>query len=145
MNKIKTYIRNKLIRFLGIDKLNENFNNHIKNNIESFGEQASTIYRVNTITRNDLTKQIQHFQESVNVLHNTVENVIHIGTDVRMDGYNHSWAVICIEGKMNIVKFVDLGDRDARCVLDFLKRFEGGRHCVDTPSKGFLDNAIFKF
>ena len=29
-----------------------------------------------------LPKDISHFQESVNTLHRTVENVVHIGTDV---------------------------------------------------------------
>lgn len=144
MNKIKTYIRNKLIRFLGIDLLHDNFNKHIENNINAFKSQTETIYNLNNSTRNDLTNQIQYFQDSVNVLHNTVENVVHIGTDVRQ--YNgSSWAVICIEGNMNVVKFVDLGRNDIREVLHFLKQFEAGKHCIDTPYKEMFNGELFKF
>ena len=72
---------------------------------------------------------------------------MHIGTDVRE--YNndreHNWAVICVEGKVNIVKFVDLNRNDSRYVLDFLKQFEAGKHCIDTPRKELFYNEMFKF
>lgn len=143
MSRIKQWIKNKLIIFLGIDGLITLFDKHIDNNVDSFNEFNRTMYNLNNETRRNLGDQISHFQQSVNILHNTVENVVHIGTDIRE--YNgHSWAVVCIEGKMNLVKFVDLGVKDARYVLDFLKQFEGGRHCIDTPNKCFYGD-LFKF
>jgi hypothetical protein len=76
-----------------------------------------------------------------------VENVVYIGTDVvqHPNNYNHSWAVICIEGNMNIVKFVDLDRKNAREILDFIKHFEAGRHCVDSPYKQMFYDGLFKF
>ena len=95
----------------------------------------------------NIKNDISHLQESMKILHNTVENVVHIGTDVRENYSNseHSWAVICVEGKINIVKFVDLNRNDSRYVLDFLKQFEAGRHCIDTPYKNIFIDGLYKF
>ncbi|MGJ0846495.1 hypothetical protein ACR77J_07395 [Tissierella praeacuta] len=93
-----------------------------------------------------LDKRVSHNEDSIDVLHKTIENVVHIGTDVIPNHRNHggSWAVVCIEGKMNIVKFVDLSRGDARYVLDFLKQFEAAKHCIDTPYLVFKEE-LFKF
>ena len=71
---------------------------------------------------------------------------MHIGTDVTVNpNYGRSWSVVCIEGKLNIVKFVDLDRRDGMEVLRFLKQFEAGKHCVDSPYKEFFLEGFFKF
>jgi uncharacterized protein YebE (UPF0316 family) len=146
MNKFKNWLRLKLIEFLGVDRLTNILDKHIDNNDNTFSELRNLTYNLNYNTRNDLKQDISHFQESVNVLHNTVENVVHIGTDVRRNGYDgHSWAVVCVEGKMNIVKFMDLDRKNAREILDFLKHFEAGRHCIDTPYKEMFYDGLFKF
>lgn len=62
-----------------------------------------------------------------------------------MSPYGRSWAVICVEGNINIVKFIDLDTKDARDVLDFLKHFEAGRHCIDVPYKEMFYDGLFKF
>jgi hypothetical protein len=131
--------------FLGIDKLINLLDKHINNNDNTFTELRKITYSLNSGTRKEIEQKISHFQESVNTLHNTVENVVHIGTDVRVNERERSWSVICIEGKMNIVKFVDLDSRDARSILDFLKHFEAGRHCIDTPYKEMFYDGLFKF
>ncbi|OHD25263.1 MAG: hypothetical protein A2Y34_03915 [Spirochaetes bacterium GWC1_27_15] len=147
MNKIKQWIKNKLIAFLGIDEIVNLLDKHIDNNDNSFKDLRSLAYSLNNNTRNELKRDVSHCQDSVNVLHNTIENVVHIGTDVRYHNERtHSWAVICIEGNINIVKFVDLGNQDARSILEYLKHFEAGRHCIDTPYKQmFYDDGLFKF
>lgn len=147
MNKIKSWLHYKLIKFLGIDELTNLFDKHIDNNENSFRELNNLSYSLNNNTRNELKRDISHCQESVNVIHNTIENVVHIGTDIHhYNNRDHSWAVVCIEGKMNIVKFVDLGRQDARGISEYLKHFEAGRHCIDTPYKEiFLDGGLFKF
>jgi len=147
MAKLKNWIRSKLIEYLGINDLVNLFDKHIDNNDNAFRELTNTIYNLNNSTRRELTNDISHFQESVNVLHNTVENVVHIGTDVTRhpSSVNKSWAVVCIEGKINIVKFVDLDRNNAREILDFLKHFEAGRHCIDTPYKEMFYDGLFKF
>jgi len=91
MNRIKNWIRNKLIEFLGIDRLINLFDKHIDNNDNTFKELRNLTYNLNNNTRKDLGNQISHFQESVNTLHNTVENVVHIGTDVYMKVESTEW------------------------------------------------------
>jgi hypothetical protein len=146
MNKFKNWLRYKLIKFLRIDTLTNLFDKHIDNNDNSFRELNNLAYSLNNNTRKELKNDISYCQQGVNTLHNTVENVVHIGTDVyRQPDQGHSWAVVCVEGKMNIVKFVDLDRKDGRYILDFLKQFEAGRHCVDAPFKEFFYDGLFKF
>ncbi len=145
MNKIKNWIRIKLINYLGIDTLVNLLDKHIDNNDNMFTELRNLTYSLNTSTYRDLGNKISHFQESVITLHNTVANVVHIGTDVHRENTGHSWAVVCIEGKINIVKFIDLDRKDASDILSFIKQFEAGRHCVDAPYKEMFYNGVFKF
>ena len=93
----------------------------------------------------DLNNRIMHQQDSIDKFHTTIQNVVHIGTDVRYQEYGHSWAVVCVEGNINIVKFVDLDRKDAREILDFLKHFEAGKHCVDSSYKQMFLDGLFKF
>jgi hypothetical protein len=142
MKKIKEWIKNKLREFLGVEVIENNFGIHEKSNSMKFLDLHDRI----TLSNKELKKDISHFQESVNVLHNTVENVVHIGTDVyEQSNYGRSWAVICIEGKLNYVKFIDLGYKDARDIMYFLKQFEGGRQCIDTPRQEMFYSELFKF
>ena len=147
MGKIKNWIRSKLMDYLGINNLINILDKHIDNNDNSFRELTNTVYSLNSSTRKELKNDISHFQESVNVLHNTVENVVHIGTNVCQTGkYNNkrSWAVICVEGKMNLVKFVSLDAKSIRDLLQYLKQFEAGRHCIDTPHPEIFYDGLFK-
>ena len=145
---MKKWLRNKLRKFLYIDNLESKFSDQIS---RFDNHEKSNQYQINNLTdrissnHKDLKNNISHFQDSVNVLHNTIENVVHIGTDFCRDDYGHSWAVVCIEGKINIVKFIDLNRKDAKYIFDFLKQFEGGRHCVDTPYKEMFMDGFFKF
>lgn len=145
MDRLKNWLRYKIVEFLGIDTLSNLIDKHIDNNENAFREVTNTVYNLNHNTRNELQNNISHCQQSVNTLHSTIENVVHIGTDVYQETRGHSWAVVCIEGKMNIVKFVDLDRKDGRYVLDFLKQFEAGRHCIDTPYKEMFYDGLFKF
>jgi hypothetical protein len=148
MDKIKNWIRIKLKKFLDVENLEQQLdgyarlNNRKINELEKDSKDRSTYLRK---LINENSKDILHFQDSVNVLHNTVENVVHIGTSFREYGSDHSWCVICIEGKINIVKFVDLDRGNAMEISSFLKRFEAGKHCIDTPYKEMFYNGLFKF
>jgi hypothetical protein len=142
---LKVKIKNILTNWLGIDKITELFDKHMVHNYNSFERLNNLVYEINKNTRNELKQDISHFQDSVNALHNTVENVVHIGNDVCREPCGHSWAVICVEGKMNIVKFVDLNGKNARDIMHFLKQFETGRHCIDTPYREMFYDGLFKF
>ena len=142
MNKLKQWLKSKLIQFLGINDLVDLLDNHIDTNDRAIKNIKNIMYSLNNSTRIASEQDISHFQESVNVLHNTVKNVVSIGTDVQP--YGRSWAVICIEGKVNIVKFVDLSRKEAMDIHDFLKHFEAGRHCIDSPCNEIFYNGLFK-
>lgn len=119
---------------------------HIISDIKSLNEESINSKEYIANTTDLLRKRVSHNEESIDVLHKTIENVVHIGTDVDANRTNHggSWAVVCIEGKMNIVKFVDLSRGDIRHVLDFLKQFEAAKHCIDMPYLAFKEE-LFKF
>lgn len=148
MKKFKNWLQIKLKDFLDIGNLESNFKDHETFNSIRFSDIEKDINKKSSYLRkliNNNANDISHCQESVNILHNTIENVVHIGTDVYKSNQGHSWAVVCVEGKMNLVKFVDLNRQDGREVLDFLKRYEAGRHCIDTPYKEMFYEGFFKF
>lgn len=136
MKKLKRWIRNKLRKFLYIDELESSVSDL---NATMQTSKSNLEYEIKKINRD-----ISDCNNVIDALHNTIENIVHIGTDIRHEGKG-SWAVICIEGNMNIVKFVDLDRKDAREVMDFLKHFEAGRHCIDTPYKQMFYDGLFKF
>ena len=134
--KIKVKIREKLKLYLDISDLKQELTDYKnKNDKNIFNHERNLEW---------CSEQISQFDSKVEAIHNTVKNVVHIGTDVRCNDY-HSWAVVCIEGKINIVKFVPLNGKDARYILDFLKQFEAGRHCIDTPCKEMFYENLWKF
>jgi len=59
--------------------------------------------------------------------------MIDIGADIEFYSEDHSWAVVCIAGKPEYVKFISLSKNDSRSVIDFLKRFQYSKHIVDSP------------
>lgn len=147
MNKLKNWLRIKLKKYLDIENLEWQLDGFAKSTSKDLKAIQKDYNDKVTYLRkliNNNSQDISHFQESVNALHNTVENVVHIGTDIEREPNGHSWAAICIEGNINIVKFMDLSGRDARDVMYFLKQFEAGRHCIDTPYKQMFDG-LFKF
>ena len=140
IGNFKVWLKFKLIRFLNIDTIQSNIYN-----IQDYMNLNNAKFK--KIEHNEIVAQdkIRHIQDSVSVLRNTIQNVVHVGSDVYHPPDGRSWAVICIEGKINIVKFVELNRNDAREVMDFLKRYEAGRHCVDTPYKEMFYDGFFKF
>ena len=149
MRSFKNWLRIKLKEFLDIGNLESNFKDHETFNSIRFSDIESDVHdKISYLKKliNNNANDISHCQESVNVLHNTIENVVHIGTDVTVNpNYRRSWSVVCIEGKLNIVKFIDLDRSDGMEVLRFLKQFEAGKHCVDSPYKELFDEGLFKF
>lgn len=131
--KLKDWIRDKLMHFILIDKLQENFQLELNRLAREINNTDLRISR--TVNEN---------QKDIKILHNTLRNVVSVGADVRIPkDYDRSWAVICIEGNYNVVKFVDLHGADYRMILDFLKQYEGSRMCIDTP-RGFMFEDAFR-
>ena len=72
--------------------------------------------------------------------------MIDVGTDVGFHSDDHSWAVVCIKGHSEYVKFIPLSHKGARDVLDFLKRFRYSDRVVDSPFafRDMVDHCIMK-
>ncbi|MEE0441180.1 MAG: hypothetical protein UDG84_02080 [Thomasclavelia sp.] len=76
-----------------------------------------------------------HEVDEMKLLYQSITNV---GVDV--DYNKHSWAVICIEGKSEYVKFVDLTGAEARDIKSFVNQFGKKKAVVDSPfGSGFRD------
>ena len=142
--KLKDKIKNSLMDWLGVTDLDKSIVKINKNLDDSYKSNRNLID--NFISETTVNKKnISYNKNSIDRLHKTIESVVHIGTDVDMGlNQNHSWAVICVEGNMNLVKFIDLNGKNIREISSFLKQFEAGRHCIDAPYKIFYDE-MFTF
>lgn len=149
MKKFKDWIRLKLKSFLDISSLEGSLDGYVRSNEKTIKEIISSINGIKVgikLDNDNFYNRLHHNEESLERIHKTIESVVHIGTDVSVNpNYGRSWSVICIEGKMNIVKFVDLNRGNAMDILRFLKQFEAGRHCIDTPYIELFKDGIFKF
>ena len=65
--------------------------------------------------------------------HKFMNSICDVGTDIGFRSNDHSWAVICIHGKTDYVKFVDMHQSDIRSIANFLKKFEYSNRVTDSP------------
>ena len=70
-----------------------------------------------------------------------------IGTDVGFRNVDHSWAVICIHGNVDYVRFVDMSHSDVMTIARFLKTFEYSNRVTDSPlgNKKIFEDMIIRF
>lgn len=61
-----------------------------------------------------------------------------VGLDYSPSGYDKSWVVVCIRGKMERVQFMDVTDKDAKYIQDFLKMFNRDNVTVDWTHVSFI-------
>ena len=141
--KIKEWIRTKIIQFLLIDDMQEHNLSELSRIEKGLKESNKYFYNFEKCTK-------ENFKDSYDELHtlqHTIESVVSIGADIApmYSAYSRSWAVVCIEGKVNVVKFVDLSREDCRYVMDFLKQFDGSRRVIDSFPSRELFERDFKF
>jgi hypothetical protein len=75
--------------------------------------------------------------------HKFMNSICDVGTDVGFRTSDHSWAVICIHGKKDYVKFVDMDQSDIRTIASFLKTFEYSNKVTDSPlHRGYIEDMI---
>ena len=82
---------------------------------------------------NTAENELYNAKKEVEECRKLVTQLLDIGVDVGFHTEDHSWAVICIAGKHEYVKFLPLNYRDAKDVLHFLKQFEYSKHVIDSP------------
>lgn len=56
-----------------------------------------------------------------------------VAVDVGFHDSERSWAVVCVEGRPEYVKFIPLSGADARTVRNFLRQFQYSQTIVDSP------------
>lgn len=77
--------------------------------------------------------QLGNSEKEIEECRKLLTQFVDMGVDVGFHSDDHSWAVICIAGKPEYVKFMPLAHKDAKCVLDFLKQFQYSRQVIDSP------------
>lgn len=125
--KLKEKLRNKLKKWLFADEIQRI--NYIEKNI---GESVHR-FRMASIQLGDAENQLHNAEKEVEECRRLITQFVDIGVDVGFHSEDHSWAVICIEGHPEYVKFLPLNSGDARDVLRFLKQFEYSKRIVDSP------------
>lgn len=95
---------------------------------------------------NDAKEKQKESYELLNDCRKTMNSVCDIGTDICFHGNDHSWAVICIHGKTDYVKFVPMKQSDVREISRFLKRFEWSNRVTGSPFrlKEMIEDRIVK-
>lgn len=121
--KLKEKIKNWLFK----EEINE-----IKEIKNKYDELIRSVERAQAATR-----KAQEMHDESHILledcRKLMNSICDVGTDIGFENYEHSWAVICIHGKMDYVKFVDMSQRDIRSIADFLKNFEYSNRIIDSP------------
>jgi hypothetical protein len=78
--------------------------------------------------------------------HKFMNSVCDVGTDIGYTTSEHSWAVICVHGKKDYVKFVDMDQADIRTIVSFLKNFEYSNRVTDSPlHRDYIEDMIRKW
>ena len=110
------------------------------NSMEKSIEDAVHRFEVSSVQLDAAENQLNYAKYQLNDAKKEVEEcrklitqIVDIGVDVGFHTEEHSWAVICIEGHPEYVKFLPLNNRDVRYVLDFLKQFQHSRPVIDSP------------
>ena len=109
------------------------------NQLEKQIEDSTNRLRLASIQLGNSEKEIEECRR-------LLTQFVDMGVDVGFHSDDHSWAVICIAGKPEYVKFMPLAYKDAKCVLDFLKQFQYSRQVIDSPFafREMVRDRIFK-
>ena len=84
-------------------------------------------------------------QQLISDCHKFMNSICDVGTDIGFRSDDHSWAVICIHGNMDYVKFVDMGQKDIQSIANFLRNFEYSNRVTDSPlNKRWIEDMILR-
>ena len=100
-----------------------------KDQIDWCKDRADESYRTSERAR----LSYQRSEKEVEECRKLLTQICDVGTDVGFTNEEHSWAVICVAGRPEYVKFLPLNGEDTRRVIDFLKQFQYSRHIIDSP------------
>lgn len=121
--KLKEKIRKWLLEILQPDI------DALKNEIN----ESSTTLRFATNNCNDATRQLKISIQQSEDMKKMYNQITDVAVDVGFHDLEHSWAVVCIAGRPEYVKFIPLSGADARTVMNFLRQFQYSQPIVDSP------------
>lgn len=138
--KIKDKIRDKLRHWLLEDDLfqveaaKKSYNDAVRKCVYANIQLSDAI-----VTYKNSYKLVDDCQKMMN-------SMVDVGTDIGFCSDDHSWAVVCIKGHPEYVKFIPLSHRDTYDVLEFLKHFRYSDRVIDSPFafKNIVDRYIMK-
>lgn len=121
--KLKEKIRKWLLEILQPDI------DALKNEIN----ESTTALRFATNNCNDAARQCQISIQQNEEMKKMYNRITDVAVDVGFHDVEHSWAVVCVEGRPEYVKFIPLSCADARTVMNFLRQFQYSQTIVDSP------------
>lgn len=89
---------------------------------------ADRIYILSAEAKKSCEDSQRELKECRKLLNQICDTGVDVGRDEK-----HSWAVVCVAGRSEYVKFIPLNRRDAQQVIDFLKQFQHSNNVVDSP------------
>ena len=89
--------------------------------------------------------QLDNAEKELNECRKLLTQFCDVGVDVGFSSSEHSWAVICLAGKPEYVKFLPLNGSNAKEVISFLKRFQDSHRIIDSPIafRGMIDDKFW--
>ena len=124
-----------------------------KNELEKINELEDRVHGLHLTIKNSLdllSLSKMNYQKAYKLSEDSqklVNSIVDVGTDIGFRSDDHSWAVVCIQGKTDYVKFMPLQHKDARDVAEFLKNFKYSNRCTDSPFgyKEMINDYIYKW
>ena len=120
-------LREKLRNWLFKDELSA------LNDAISKYEEACKEHRKANVTAKIAKADLDAAQKDIAYSKKLINQLIDVGVDVGFESDDHSWAVICIKGHPEYVKFMPLARQDVYHVMQFLKQLQYSNRIVDSP------------
>lgn len=121
--KLKEKIRKWLLEILQPDI------DALKNEID----ESNTTLKIAQSSCDEAARQCQISIQQNKEMKKMYNQLTDVAVDVGFHDSEHSWAVVCIAGRPEYVKFIPLSRADARTVMNFLRQFQYSQLIVDSP------------
>ena len=140
IKKLYVAIKEKIKNWLLADELKD---------IQELKNQYEHIIKIYDHSEALLTEARKEHMKSRDIIvdcHKYMNSICDVGTDIGLYSDDHSWAVICIHGKVDYVRFIDMRREDVMTITKFLKNFEYSNRVTDSPLnyKVMLEDMIIK-
>lgn len=121
--KLKEKIRKWLLEILQPDI------DALKNEID----ESNTTLKIAQSNCDEAARQCQISTKQNEEMKKMYNEITDVAVDVGFHDSERSWAVVCIAGRPEYVKFIPLSGADARTVMNFLRQFQYSRTIADSP------------